>query len=69
MKVFPYNRPEKIYLDFWNVRSFENKVMYLVYRFIRIIHVSVWFYFFPFLMLIFNYAQDVFTNDTTHASA
>ena len=57
MKKFPYNRPAKIRLDFWGVRNWENKIMYAIYKCIRIFHVSVWFYFFPFVILLFNYGQ------------
>ena len=60
---YPYKRPEKIHLDFWHSRPFENKIKYLIYKTIRVVHVSVWFYFFPFLMLIFNYAQVVIIGD------
>ena len=64
MKVYPYNRPKKIRLDFWTVRSFENKVLYAVYKCIRVFHVSIWFYFFPFVILLFNYGQVIlFPND------
>jgi len=60
MQKFPNNRPEKIWIDFFETRNFENKIMYLIYKFSRIIHVSIWFYFLPFLMLILNYAQTWF---------
>lgn len=55
MNKYPLNRPTKIYIDFWNGRSIENKVFYMIYRVIRILHVSIWFYFFPMLALIANY--------------
>ena len=60
MQNFPHNRPERIWIDFWKTRNFENKIMYSIYKFVRVIHVSIWFYFLPFLMLIFNYAQTWF---------
>ena len=58
MDKYPYNRPERIYLGFWQ-RHWENKIFFFVYKLIRVFHVSVWFYFFPFLALIFNYAQSI----------
>ena len=56
---FPHNRPEKIHLNFLK-RNWENKIFFAIYKIIRVFHVSIWFYFFPFIMLIWNYAQTIF---------
>lgn len=56
---YPLNRPEKIHIDFWD-RHWENKIFYLIYRVIRIVHVSIWFYFFPLLALVVNYFGEPF---------
>jgi len=36
-------------------RTFENAVFYCFYKALRIFHVSIWFYFFPFIVMILTY--------------
>ena len=52
---YPRRRPEQIRIS-WEDRHWENKCMYMVYRIWRLFHVSCWFYFFPFTVLIFTYS-------------
>jgi hypothetical protein len=51
---YPRKRPESIRINFSD-RAFENQVYYLVYRAFRVFHVTIWFYFFPFLALLATY--------------
>ena len=54
----PLWRPNRIRIDFKD-RSRSNKMYYLVYRILRITYVSVWFYFWPFIMIGIWYATSV----------
>ena len=47
-------RPKSIRLSFWR-RNFENRILYAIYRILRILHVSIWFYTVPFLFLVAMY--------------
>ena len=51
---YPRKRPKNIYIK-WEDRHWENKCLYMIYRIWRLFHVSCWFYFFPFTILIFTY--------------
>ena len=51
---YPRKRPKNIYIK-WEERHWENKCLYMIYRIWRLFHVSCWFYFFPFTILIFTY--------------
>ena len=63
-ETYPRKRPENMRIDFWNDRSFENKVFYLVYRAFRVFHVTIWFYFFPFLALLATYYYPLISKDS-----
>jgi len=39
----------------WEDRNFGNKILFIIYRFIRGYYISIYFYFFPFLSLIMSY--------------
>jgi hypothetical protein len=39
----------------WDNRSFSNKVMYSIWRLIKTFYLCVYFYFFPFLIIIMNF--------------
>ena len=52
--TYPFNRPKVLHISFPS-RSFENKVFFSIYKFIRFIHVTIWFYFFPFIALVLTY--------------
>jgi hypothetical protein len=39
----------------WDNRSFNNKVMYSIWRLIKTFYLCVYFYFFPFLIIIMNF--------------
>lgn len=54
-KKYPRKRPENMHIDFFE-RSFENACFYMIYKLWRLFHVSLWFYFFPFIVLIITYA-------------
>jgi len=54
MNEYPLNRPPKICIRFRD-RNWENKLFFMFYRMIRVLHVSIWFYFFPMIALIANY--------------
>ena len=42
----------------WNMRpTTENRMLYAIYRLIRIFHVTIWFYPFPFIVQIVMYAN------------
>ena len=56
---YPRKRPDKIHIKFED-RHWENKILYFVYRVWRLFHVSCWFYFFPFTVLIFTYGWPLF---------
>jgi len=51
---YPRGRPSTIYINY-EKRHWENKIFYLVYRIWRLFHVSCWFYFLPFTILIITY--------------
>ena len=55
----PIDRPTKIRRDF-SEREISNKAMYCIYRIIRVLYVSVWFYFFPFIMVSYIYVRPFF---------
>ena len=55
---YPRQRPTNIRINFFD-RHWENKVFFCVYKFFRIFHVTVWFYFFPFLALMTTYAVPI----------
>ena len=55
---YPRKRPEKIRINFCE-RHWENKIFYASYKLVRVFHVTVWFYFFPFLALLVTYAVPV----------
>jgi len=46
--------PKCIYQSFWD-RLFFNKLAFIIYRVMRAIYVSVWFYFLPFVILFASY--------------
>ena len=52
--TYPFNRPKILHIAF-SSRSFENKVFFSIYKFFRFIHVTIWFYFFPFIALVLTY--------------
>ena len=56
----PLWRPSRIRIDFKD-RSRSNKLFYVTYRILRIAYVSVWFYFWPFIMVGIWYAVSVST--------
>ena len=55
---YPRKRPETIRV-FFGDRALENKFFYLIYKFFRIFHVTIWFYFFPFLALLVTYGAPI----------
>lgn len=55
---YPRKRPTHIRINFFE-RHWENKVFYMIYKFWRIFHVTIWFYFFPFLALLITYAVPI----------
>ena len=55
---YPRKRPTHIRINFLD-RHWENKIFFMVYKFFRIFHVTVWFYFFPFLALMITYAVPI----------
>jgi len=55
-------RPATIYIS-WSDRPFHSFVQYYIYRFFRIIYVSLWFYFFPFIVLGVMYMIPVLKTD------
>lgn len=46
--------PKHVYVDFWR-RKWHNKLLYLIYTLFRLIIVSVWYYFVPFVALLANF--------------
>jgi len=54
-KKYPRKRPETVHIAFLD-RHYENAFFYFVYKLWRLFHVSLWFYFFPFIVLIVTYA-------------
>ena len=44
-----------IYVSF-SQRSLTNKLLWLVYKAFRVLYVSVWFYFLPFIVIMGSYA-------------
>ena len=47
--------PEYIYIDFWSERTPGNKVLFGVYRLLKCLYTSIWFYFFPYATIICSY--------------
>ena len=52
---YPRQRPANLRIDFWDDRHWENKIFFLIYRGIRFFHVTIWFYFFPFIAIVLTY--------------
>ena len=52
-----------IYISFWD-RSFLNKILWCIYKVYRILYVSIWFYFLPFVVIIGSYAVPLIMNKT-----
>jgi len=46
--------PKHIYVNFWRRRC-DNKFLYMIYCLFRVLIVSVWYYFVPFVALIANF--------------
>ena len=57
-KTMPW-RPNTIRINF-NYRPCENKFMYILYKVMRIIHVTIWFYALPFVFLVLMYVTPIF---------
>lgn len=53
-KLPELHRPTQINLTFWN-RDTNNKILFAIYKVIRILHVTIWFYPFPLLVTIGMY--------------
>ena len=47
--------PKHIYIRFWQDRLWYNKIAIVVYKIMRIIIVSLWFYFIPFVAMIASF--------------
>jgi len=63
-EVYPHKRPKMIRIKFSD-RHPENKCFYLIYRAFRVFHVTIWFYFFPFLALLATYFFPLMTRPDT----
>ena len=46
--------PSHVRIAFWD-REWFNMILYLFYKMLRILYVSVWYYFFPFIALMSSY--------------
>ena len=46
--------PEYIRVNFWE-RKWDNKILFLFYKLLRILHVSFWYYFAPFIAFVCSY--------------
>ena len=46
-------------------RTWDNKILYIVYKMLRIVLVSVWFYFVPFVAMFASYVIPAYMQ--THA--
>ena len=44
----------------WVQRTLGNKIVYSLYRLLKVFFVSVWFYYAPFLALLFNFIVPLF---------
>lgn len=47
--------PKYIYVNFLRDRSCTNKLLYTIYRIIKCLYTSVWFYFMPYAIIICSY--------------
>ena len=47
--------PTHIFINFWDDRTFFNKILYCYYIMVRWIFVAFWYYFFPFVALMASY--------------
>lgn len=47
--------PTHIYINFWDDRTFFNKILYCYYKMLRWLFVAFWYYFFPFIALMASY--------------
>ena len=54
MKKEILERPKTVRINFSD-RELSNKFLYVVYRALRILHVSIWFYSLPFLFVLTMY--------------
>ena len=55
--------PEYIKLDFMK-RSLANKCRYSLFRLFKVLFVSIWFYYAPFVALLFNFIVPLFIEKT-----
>lgn len=51
--------PEYIYVD---TRSWTELTMFVVYKTLRVVYVSIWFYFIPFIFLLGQYTLPIYLN-------
>ena len=51
--------PTHIRINFWKDRSFFNKILYVLYKLLRIFFVFLWYYFFPFVAMMSSYIVPV----------
>ena len=58
--IYLLSRPSSMYIRFFVHRPIFADLEYMVYQFGRKLFVSVWFYFFPILVLIIMYTIPLF---------
>ena len=58
--IYLLSRPNSMYIRFFVHRPFYADLEYMVYQFGRKLFVSVWFYFFPIIVLIIMYTLPLF---------
>ena len=58
--IFELSRPNSMYIRFFVHRPFYADLEYMVYQIGRKVFVSVWFYFFPIIVLIIMYTIPLF---------
>ena len=47
--------PKHIFIDFWKDRNWYNKICFIIYKIFRVVIVSVWYYFIPFVAMVASF--------------
>ena len=58
--LFKINRPECMKIRYFDQRPIYADLEFIIYKVYRKLYISIWFYFFPIVILIISYAAPLF---------
>ena len=58
--TFEINRPDSMAIRYFDQRPIYADVEFIIYKLYRKLYISIWFYFFPIVVLIISYAAPLF---------